>query len=90
MNKQNGQEITLPGILVLWDQDKQEVFIQPDQTFKSADFVISILEMAVRRAEDGKRMAIMVNLQKSQMAQASAAVKAMQTAEAVRRRVIEG
>jgi len=84
MDQQNGEQqkiAQLPVIAVLWDEKSQVVHLQFDGgengAFKRWEFVLAVLDMARRKAEDGLKMTQLANLQKQvaeqQQAQAIAA-----------------
>jgi hypothetical protein len=76
----NGEKAQLPAIAVGWDAEAQGIQLQFDPgQFKTWEFVLAVLEMAVRHAETQHRLG---SLQKAQLLQAQALQE-----EAIRRQL---
>ncbi len=60
----NGEGRELPTIAVGWDAEGQQVLLQFDAAqFRQWPFVVMVLEMAVKKAEELQRMAAVKALQ---------------------------
>lgn len=77
-NSANGEEQKVPYVVILWNQQTQQVGLQfNSDDFRTWDFLIAVLDMAKRKAEDHRRVQQLQAMQQQQ-------VEAMQI-EAVKR-----
>lgn len=67
----NSKTREVPAILIGWDQETQQVALKFDSVhFQTWDFVLAVLDMARRQAEDKKKESLFNTMQNAAQNQA--------------------